>query len=338
MKKLINDPFDFVEESLEGFLLAHADTVKRVGKRAIGRVDGPTPGKVGVVVGGGSGHLPAFAGYVGKGGADAAPIGNIFASPPAKPVLEATHAANGGAGVLYSYGNYAGDVMNFDRAAAQAAEQGVPVETVLVTDDVASAPKEEQTQRRGIAGDFFVFKVAAAKAETMADLEAVKAAAVLANDNTRTMGVALSACTVPANGKPTFSLPEGELEIGLGIHGEPGLRRAKIEPVDKLVEEMTDHILKDFDFSGSDVAVLVNGLGATPYEELYIMYRKLSRILEAQRVSIKRSYVGEYVTSLEMAGASITLLRLDDELLDLIDAPAYCPMFLQNRAMLRGGI
>ena len=176
MKKLLNDPFDFVEESLEGFLMAHADTVKRVGKRAVGRAGGPTAGKVGVVVGGGSGHLPAFIGYVGKGGADAAPVGNIFASPPAKPVLEATLAANGGAGVLYSYGNYAGDVMNFDRAAAQAAEQGVPVETVLVTDDVASAPKEETHRRRGIAGDFFVFKAAAAKAETMADLAAVKAA------------------------------------------------------------------------------------------------------------------------------------------------------------------
>ena len=336
MKKLINDPFDFVEESLGGFLLAHADTVKRVGKRAVGRKDGPTPGKVGVVVGGGSGHLPAFIGYVGKGGADAAPVGNIFASPPAKPILEATLAANGGAGVLYSYGNYAGDVMNFDRAAAQAGEQGIPVETVLVTDDVASAPNEEKDRRRGIAGDFFVFKAATAKAETMADLAAVKAAAVKANANTRTMGVALSACTVPANGKPTFSLPEGELEVGLGIHGEPGLRRTQVEPVDKLVEEMTGYILKDLDFSGSDVAVLVNGLGATPYEELYLMYRKLTQILGAQKVNIKRSYVGEYVTSLEMAGASITLLRLDAELLELIDAPAYCPMFLQNRAMLGG--
>lgn len=336
MKKLLNDPFDFVEESLEGFLLAHADTVKRVGKRAVGRKDGSTPGKVGVVVGGGSGHLPAFVGYVGKGGADAAPVGNIFASPPAKPVLEATLAANGGAGVLYSYGNYAGDVMNFDRAASQAAEQGIAVETVLVTDDVASAPKAETERRRGIAGDFFVFKAAAAKAETMADLETVKAAAVKANDNTRTMGVALSACTVPANGKPTFSLLEGELEVGLGIHGEPGLRRTKIEPADKLVEEMMAHILGDLDFGGSDVAVLVNGLGATPYEELYIMYRKLRAVLEASRVRVVRSYVGEYVTSLEMAGASVTLLRLDDELLELLDAPAYCPMFMQNRAMLGG--
>ena len=170
----------------------------------------------------------------------------------------------------------------------------------------------------------------------MADLAAVKMAAEKANDNTRTMGVALSACTVPANGKPTFALPEGELEVGLGIHGEPGLRRSKVEPVDNLVEEMTGYILKDLDFSGSDVAVLINGLGATPYEELFIVYRKLSRILEAERVTIKRSFVGEYVTSLEMAGASITLLRLDDELLELLDAPAYCPMFLHNRAMLGG--
>ncbi len=166
----------------------------------------------------------------------------------------------------------------------------------------------------------------------MADLAAVKAAAVLANDNTRTMGVALSACTVPANGKPTFSLPEGELEVGLGIHSEPGLRRAKIEPVDTLIEELTSYILTDHDYAGSEVAVLVNGLGATPYEELYLIYRKLTQVLGADRIKVRRSYVGEYVTSLEMTGASITLLRLDDELLDLIDAPAYCPMFRQNRA------
>jgi dihydroxyacetone kinase len=328
MKKLINDPFDFVEETLEGFLLAHSGIVKRVGKRAIARSDAPIQGKVGIVIGGGSGHLPAFAGYVGRGGADAAPIGNIFASPPSKPVLEATLAANGGAGVLYSYGNYAGDVMNFDRAAYQAINMGIPVETVLVTDDVASASKDQIDRRRGIAGDFFVFKVAAAKAETMANLEAVKTTTIKANDSTRTMGVALSSCTVPAHGHSTFTLADDELEVGLGIHGEPGIRRAKIEPVDKLVTEMTDHILKDLDFTGEDVAVLINGLGATPYEELYVMYRKLTQILNDNRVNILRSFVGEYVTSLEMAGASITLMRIDDELLSLIDAPAHCPMFM----------
>ncbi len=330
MKKLINDPFDFVEESLEGFVLAHEDLVKRVGHRAVARVDGPIEGKVGVVIGGGSGHLPAFMGYVGKGGADAAPIGNIFASPPAKPVLEATLAANGGAGVVYSYGNYAGDVMNFDRAAARAsAEHGIPVETVLVTDDVASAPPDQIDRRRGIAGDFFVFKVLAAKAETMADLASVVATTRKANDVTRTVGVGLSACTVPANGQPTFHLPDDELEVGLGVHGEPGIRRSRIEPADKLVDEIVGLILADKDFRGSDVAILVNGLGATPYEELYLMYRHARRVLEAENVRIRQTFVGEYVTSLEMAGASITLMQLDEELHDLVAAPANCPMFVK---------
>jgi phosphoenolpyruvate---glycerone phosphotransferase subunit DhaK len=329
MKKLINDPFDFVEESLDGFVLAHEHLVKRVGRRAVARVDAPIPGKVGVVIGGGSGHLPAFMGYVGPGGADAAPIGNIFASPPAKPVLEATLAANGGAGVVYSYGNYAGDVMNFDRAARRAMDMGIPVETVLVTDDVASAAKDEIDRRRGIAGDFFVFKVLAAKAETMADLPSVVATTRRANDLTRTVGVGLSACTVPANGKPTFGLPDDELEVGLGVHGEPGIRRSKVEPADRLVEEILDIITTDLDFDGSDVAILVNGLGATPYEELYLMYRHARRVLEARRISVRRTFVGEYVTSLEMAGASITLMRLDEELHDLLGRPANCPMFVQ---------
>jgi phosphoenolpyruvate---glycerone phosphotransferase subunit DhaK len=332
MKKLINDPFDFVEESLDGFVLAHEHLVKRVGKRAVARVDAPIAGKVGVVIGGGSGHLPAFMGYVGPGGADAAPIGNIFASPPAKPVLEATLAANGGAGVVYSYGNYAGDVMNFDRAAARAGAMGIPVETVLVTDDVASAPPAEVDRRRGIAGDFFVFKALAAKAETMADLASVVATTRRANAATRTVGVGLSACTVPANGKPTFGLPDDELEVGLGVHGEPGIRRSKIEPADSLVEEILGLILADKDFVGSDVAILVNGLGATPYEELYLMYRHARRVLEGHSVSVRQTFVGEYVTSLEMAGASITLMQLDEELHDLLARPANCPMFVQMGA------
>jgi len=329
MKKLINDPFDFVEESLEGFVLAHEHLIKRVGRRVVARIDAPIEGKVGVVIGGGSGHLPAFMGYVGTGGADAAPIGNIFASPPAKPVLEATLAANGGAGVVYSYGNYAGDVMNFDRAAARAVAQGIPVETVLVTDDVASAPIDELQLRRGIAGDFFVFKVLAAKAETMADLASVVATARRANDNLRTVGVGLSPCTVPAHGKPTFQLAADELEVGLGVHGEPGIRRSAIEPVDKLVDEILGLILDDKDYAGSEVAILVNGLGATPYEELYVMYRHARRVLEGHGVKVRCTYVGEYVTSLEMAGASISLMQLDEELHDLLAAPAQCPMFVQ---------
>ena len=330
MKKLINDPFDVVEEMLEGFCDAHDDLIKRVGRRAIARIDAPIPGKVGVVIGGGSGHLPIYTAYVGKGGADAAPVGNIFASPPAKPILEATLAANGGAGVLYFYGNYAGDVLNFDRAAIMAKEKhDIDVVTVLGTDDVASAPPTEIENRRGIAGAFFVVKVAAAKAETMARLDEVVATTRKANANTRTVGVALSACTVPANGKPTFSLGEDEMEIGLGIHGEPGMRRARLEPADKIVDEMVEAILADLDYSGSDVAVLVNGLGATPYEELYIIFRRVKQILDGRNVKIRQKFVGEYVTSLEMAGASVSLMRLDDELDTMLRAPAHCPMYKQ---------
>lgn len=330
MKKLINDPFNYVEESLEGFLLMHSDKVKRVSRRAIARVGKPTPGKVGVVIGGGSGHLPAFAGYVGQGGADAAPIGNVFASPPAKPILEATEAANAGAGVLYAYGNYAGDVMNFERAAQMARDKGIHVASVRVTDDVASAPIDQIGRRRGIAGDFFVFKTACAKATAMASLEDVKETALKANANTRTVGVALTACTVPANGRPTFSIAEDELELGLGVHGEPGLRRSKLVPVDDLVNEMLERILADLDYQGSEVAVLINGLGATPPEELYIIYRRVRQYLGNTNIRVQRSFVGEYVTSLEMAGASITLMRLDEELLELLDAPADCPMFRQG--------
>lgn len=329
MKKLINDPFDVVEEMTEGYCSAHADLIKRVGRRAIARRDAPIAGKVGIVIGGGSGHLPLYTGYVGPGGADAAAVGNIFASPPARPILHATLAANGGAGVLFVYGNYAGDVMNFDRAAALAANMGIRVETVLGTDDVASAPPAEADRRRGIAGAFFIVKIASAKAETLASLDAVTATARKANANTRTMGVALSACTVPAYGRPTFELDGREMEIGLGLHGEPGRRRARLEPADKLVDEIVESILADLDYAGSDVAVLVNGLGATPLEELYVLYRRVTQVLPGRRIAIRQRYIGEYATSMEMAGASISLLRLDSELHDLLSQPANCPHFKQ---------
>lgn len=327
MKKLINDPFDFVEEMLDGFCLAHHDLVRRVGRRAIARIDAPIKGKVGIVVGGGSGHLPLYTAFVGNGGADAAAVGNVFASPPARPILEATLAANGGEGVIYVYGNYAGDVLNFDRAAAIAyAEHGIRVETVLVTDDVASAPRAEIHNRRGIAGAFLVCKCAGAKAETKADFDSVLAAIRKANENTRTMGVGLTACTVPANGRPTFNLPDDEMEIGLGVHGEPGIRRTKIMPADRIVDEIVETILADLDFGDSDVAVLVNGLGATPYEELYVIYRRVKQILDAKRIRIRIKFIGEFATSLEMAGASISLMRLDAELYDLLRAPMHTPM------------
>jgi len=333
VKKLINDPYAVVDEMLDGFVAAHARHVRRLedGKgRAVVRADAPLAGKVGVLIGGGSGHKPAFIGYVGRGVADGVAVGNVFASPPPDPILAATRAISAGRGVLYSYGNYAGDVMNFDMAAELAADDGIEVRTVLVTDDVASAPRGEEENRRGIAGDFFVFKIAGARAEELASLDEVEAAARKANARTRTMGVALAACIVPAAGKATFSLAEDEMEIGLGVHGEPGMRRGKLESADAVTTTLLDTITADMPLSrGDEVAVLVNGLGATPYMDLYIMYRKLARLLGEAGVTIYRPYVGEYVTSLEMAGASVTVMKLDNELKRLIDAPADTPMFVQ---------
>jgi dihydroxyacetone kinase DhaK subunit len=334
VKKLINDPFAVVDEMIDGYVAAHPDLVKRApggNGRAVVRADAPIAGKVGVIIGGGSGHEPAFMGYVGIGSADGCPVGNVFASPSPDPILAATKAVNGGAGVIYSYGNYSGDVMNFDMAAELAGAEGIEVRTVLVTDDVASAPKGKEDERRGIAGGFFVFKAIAARAAEKASLAEVEASARHANDRTRTMGVALAACTVPAAGRPTFSLADDEMEIGLGIHGEPGMRRGPLESADKVTDALVDAILADMPLgNGDSVAVLVNGLGATPAMELYIMFRRVAARLGEIGVTIHRSYVGEYVTSLEMAGASVTLLHLDEELTRLVDAPARTPMFVQD--------
>jgi dihydroxyacetone kinase-like protein len=333
VKKLINDPFAVVDEMIDGYVAAHPDLVRRAtggNGRAVVRVDAPIAGKVGVIIGGGSGHEPAFMGYVGVGSADGCPVGNVFASPPPDPILATTQAVNGGAGVIYSYGNYSGDVMNFDMAAEMAAAEGIEVRTVLVTDDVASAPKGNEDERRGIAGGFFVFKIIAARAAEMASLGEVEATARKANARTRTMGVALASCTVPAAGRPTFSLADGEMEIGLGIHGEPGMRRGSLETADRVADALLDAILADMPLtSGDRVAVLVNGLGATPLMELYILYGHVASRLAEIGITIHRSYVGEYVTSLEMAGASISIIHLDDELARLVDAPARTPMFVQ---------
>jgi dihydroxyacetone kinase len=318
VKKLINDPFDTVQELFEGFVSANDHLIKQVGHRSIARVESPIAGKVGIVVGGGSGHLPAFAGYVGKGMADGAAFGNIFASPPAKPVIEATIAVNSGAGVMYTYGNYQGDCINFDKAQDHCRELGIQVQTVVLNDDVLSAPKDQAHKRRGIGGLFLVWHVAGAKAEAMASLDEVVAVTSKANANTRTVGVGLTSCTVPANGKPTFSLPEDEMEIGLGIHGEPGIKRVKLRPIDSVIDEIVESILADLDYKGSDVAVLVNGLGGSPAEELYLVYRRVSQILKANNINIRFKHVGEQVTALEMAGVSVSLMRLDTEMHDLI--------------------
>lgn len=302
----------------EGFISANDHIIKPVGKRSIARLESPIAGKVGIVVGGGSGHLPAFAGYVGKGMADGAAFGNIFASPPSKPVVEATVAVNGGAGVMYTYGNYQGDCINFDKAQDQCRQMGIPVQSVVLNDDVLSAPKDQASKRRGIGGLFLVWHVAGAKAEQMASLDEVVAATQKANNNTRTVGVGLSSCIVPANGQPTFSLADDEMEIGLGIHGEPGVKRVKARGIDSVIDEIMESILADLDYKGSDVALLVNGLGGSPAEELYVVYRRVKQICDAHKINIRFKHVGEQVTALEMAGVSVSLMRLDTELHDLI--------------------
>jgi phosphoenolpyruvate---glycerone phosphotransferase subunit DhaK len=333
VKKIINDPFAVVDEMLEGIMLAHPDKLRLVGedKRAIVRADAPLPGKVGIATGGGSGHLPVFMGYVGKGLVDGASIGNVFSSPTVDQMLETTRAVSAGQGVLYLFGNYSGDVMNFGMAAEMAEMEDIKVETVLAADDVASAPKGQESRRRGVAGIFFVYKLAGAKAEQLAPLAEVKRIAEKAVANTRSMGVALTSCTVPAAGRPTFTIGDDEMEIGMGIHGEPGVRRGKLEPADQIAETLLNTILADMPLeSGAEVSVLVNGLGATPQEELYIVYRKVHALLAEKGVTIHRPYVGEYATSMEMAGCSVSVLKLDDELKALLDAPAETPFFHQG--------
>ena len=327
MKKLINDPFEVVDEALEGFVAAHEAIVSLIAPRVVARRH-PAKDKVGFVVGGGSGHEPAFAGYVGKGLADAAACGGVFASPPPDVVLGAVHAANLGRGVLVSYGNYAGDVMNFGLAAQMARAEGIDVREVRVADDVASAPKAEAGKRRGIAGDIIVFKCAGAAAQRGLALDEVERIAMKANAQTRSMGVALSACEVPGAGRPTFELPEGEMEIGMGVHGEPGVRRGPLEPADEVANALVEAILSDLDGRGAgDAALLVNGLGATSHIEQFILYRGARRALERAGLRVARSYVGEFITSLEMAGASVTVSMLDTELLELLDAEANAARF-----------
>lgn len=327
-KKIMNAPENIISEMIEGMVGAHPDLLRVEGAtgRGIVAVDGPRQGKVGIVVGGGSGHEPAFAGYVGRGLADAAAVGNVFASPSPEQIMDAARAANGGEGVIFLYGNYSGDVMNFDMAAEELASIGVAVKSIQVTDDVASAPKERANERRGIAGDFFVFKIAGAAADRLLSLEEVERVARHANASTRTMGVALSACSLPQTRKPNFEIPADEMEVGMGLHGEPGIRRATLETADELATDLVGAILGDLDLrKGDEVAVLVNGLGSTAQMELYLLHRKTRYILADAGIRIAHSWVGEYATSLEMAGASITLMKLDDELRTLLYHPCRTP-------------
>jgi len=332
MKRILNDPVDYVVEMIGGLIAAHPNHFCRIPSttRGLKHVDSPVNGKVGIVTGGGSGHLPLFLGYVGPGLLDAVAIGNVFSSPPAEEIMLAAKSVDSGNGVFFLFGNYAGDVMNFDMAAEMLQSMGIQSSTSVVHDDVASSPREERENRRGVAGLLFAYKVAGAKAASMASLEEVKAAADKAIHNTRSVGVALSPCTIPEVGRPSFELGEDEMELGMGIHGEPGIERTALGTADEIASAMMGKLLADIELDERDeVAVLVNGLGATPLEELYILFRKVGSTLADRRIRINRAFLGEYATSMEMAGASISVLKLDPELKKLLNAPYYSPLLLQ---------
>lgn len=336
MKKIINKPERYLLEMLEGIYIAHPTDITYIhdDMRCLVRKD-KKQGKVGLATGGGSGHLPLFLGYVGKGMLDGCSVGDVFQSPNPEQMHAITKDIDQGEGVLYIYGNYNGDIFNFDMAAEMAGfEDDIRVETVLGCDDVASAGPSsinEKSTRRGVAGIFFVFKCAGAAAENMLDLDNVKRIAQKASWNTRTMGVALTPCVVPRVGHAGFSIEEDEMEIGMGIHGETGIRHGKLETADTICEEIIHAILKDLPFERNDeVAVLVNGLGATPLDEQYIVTRKIHQMLDGYGIHVHRYYVGEFATALDMSGLSISLLKLDDELKDMIDYPVDTPFFKQN--------
>ncbi len=327
MKKILNDPYKYVDEMLEGMCSAHPEYYQQIGTegRVIAYPKAPIKGKVGIVSGGGSGHLPVFAGYVGKGLLDACAIGDVFSAPNVDQIVEAIRRANSGKGVLLLYGNYGGDRMNFDMASELLEMEDIQTKAVRVTDDVASASPEEISRRRGIAGIAYAYKIAGAKASQGASLEDTVLTAQKVVDNCRTIGVALTPCIVPAAGKPTFTLNDDEMEIGMGIHGEPGVRRTKLKKADEIAEEMLSILLKDMPCeSGDRVSVLCNSLSATPPEELYIIYRYLARRMKDMGITIVNPLVGRYATSMEMTGMSITLLKLDDELEALLKAPCEC--------------
>lgn len=329
MKKLINSPDRYVDEMLDGLCAAHP-SLKRSGPRGrVIRRSDAGPVKVGIVSGGGSGHLPLFTGYVGEGLLDACAIGDVFAGPPVDTCIDAIKSADRGRGVLRLYGNYGGDRMNFDMAGELLDAEGIKTTTVLGTDDIASASPDEASKRRGVAGIIYAYKIAGAKAFQGADLEDVTRLAAKAVDHSRTIGCALSPCQLPGADAPTFSLGADEIEMGMGIHGEPGIWRDKLQPADQVVDEMLSRLMTDLPpAKDGRVSVLVNSLGATPLEELFIVYRRIATRLGQERLSIVKPLVGHYVTSMEMAGLSVTLLHLDDELEPLLGAPVRCPFWV----------
>ncbi|WP_066287773.1 dihydroxyacetone kinase subunit DhaK [Arthrobacter sp. B6] len=325
MKKLINDPRAVVDESLDGFGLAHADLVTvSADPRFVTRKDAPVAGKVGLVSGGGSGHEPLHAGFVGRGMLDAAVPGAVFTSPTPDQILPATQAVDSGAGVVHIVKNYTGDVLNFETAAELAEAEGVQVRTVLVNDDVAVEDSLYTAGRRGVGGTVLVEKIAGAAAERGDSLDDVAAVGEKVNNNVRTMGVALSACTVPHAGSPSFDLEDDEIEIGIGIHGEPGRHKIPLESADAITDALLEPVLTDLGIvAGDKVLLFVNGMGGTPLSELYIVYRRAARVITDRGATVERSLVGNYITALEMQGCSISVLRLDDEMTGLWDAPVH---------------
>ncbi len=334
LRKIINDPGEFVDEVLDGIVRAHPDAYRfaSADRRAV--VAPATPGRVGIVTGGGSGHLPLFLGYVGSGLATGVAVGNVFSSPSPAQIFAATRAAYAGNGVLYLYGNYGGDVYNFDLAAEMASAHGIPTRTVRGADDVLSAPADQASTRRGIAGLVMVYKIAGAAADRGGTLDEVAAIAQRAADAVRTAGMGLAPTILPAAGKPTFTLAEGEMEVGVGIHGESGIATVPIAPADSIAGTLFEHLSAELELDpGARVAVLVNGLGATPLEELYLLYAAIARLTAERGAHIAYNFIGEYATSLEMAGASVSIMRLDSELEELLNAPAQSPFYRPGTAI-----
>jgi len=329
MKKIINNPSDFVEESIDGLIKSHPDVyvLANDNNRVIARANKGS-NKVGIVTGGGSGHLPVFTGYIGKGFLDACAIGSVFASPSVDQMLSAIKNADNGNGVLCIIGNYGGDVMNFEMACEIAEAEGIKTKKIIVADDIASASEEEKSKRRGIAGMIFVFKIAGSIAETGVSLDEVFNTATETNNNIRTLGIALSPCILPEAGKPTFEINDDEIEIGMGIHGEPGIKREKLRPANDLVDDLYKRIMEDSKLTANDnIAIMINSLGATPLEELYIVSKRVNENLINSKINNLKTYVGRYATSMEMAGMSITTLKLNDNLKKHLFAASECPFW-----------
>ena len=329
MKKIINNPSNFVEESIDGLIKSHPNiyALAKDNNRVITRAN-KASNKVGIVTGGGSGHLPVFTGYVGKGFLDACAIGSVFASPSVEQMVSAIKNADNGKGVLCIIGNYGGDVMNFEMACEMVEAEGIKTKKVIVADDIASASAEEKSKRRGIAGMIFVFKIAGAVAESGASLDDAYKIASEANNNIRTLGVALSPCILPEAGKPTFEINDDEIEIGMGIHGEPGIKREKLKPANDLVDDLYKRIIDDSKLKNKDhIVIMINSLGATPLEELYIVSKRVNENLSKSNIQNNRTYVGRYATSMEMAGMSITTLKLNDNLKKYLFAESVCPFW-----------